>query len=94
MNATKLNANHILTTDATPAPNAAPDVVMSDAYSSSVDMGPEAALQGLMGALRARHDPPPGQRAVTTNGWHAVDELELHRLHAGNASRRACCALG
>ena len=30
-----------------------------------------------MGALRARHDPPPGQRAVPTNGWKAVDELEL-----------------
>ena len=27
--------------------------------------------------LRARHDPPPGQRAVPTNGWKAVDELEL-----------------
>ena len=40
-------------------------------------MSPEAALQGLVGALRARHDPPPGQRAVTTNGWKAVDELEL-----------------
>ena len=61
--------------DATPTPNA--DVVMSDACSSSVEMSPEAALQGLVGALRARHDPPPGQRAVTTNGWHAVDELEL-----------------
>jgi len=42
-----------------------------------VEVSPEAALQGLVGALRARHDPPPGQRAVTTNGWHAVDELEL-----------------
>ena len=50
---------------------------MSDACSSSVEMSPEAALQGLVGALRARHDPPPGQRAVTTNGWKAVDELEL-----------------
>ena len=63
--------------DATPTPNAAPDVVMSDACSSSVEMSPEAALQGLVRALRARHDPPPGQRAVTTNGWKAVDELEL-----------------
>ena len=62
--------------DATPTPNAAPDnVVMSDACSSSVEMSPEAALQGLVGALRARHDPPPGQRAVPTNGWKAVDEL-------------------
>ena len=50
---------------------------MSDACSSSVEMSPEAALQGLVGALRARHDPPPGQRAVPTNGWKAVDELEL-----------------
>ena len=41
------------------------------------EMSPEAALQGLVGALRARHNPPPGQRAVTTNGWKAVDELEL-----------------
>ena len=40
-------------------------------------MSPEAALQGLVGALRARHDPPPGQRAVPINGWKAVDELEL-----------------
>ena len=63
--------------DATPTPNAAPDVVMSDACSSSVERSPEAALQGLVGALRARHNPPPGQRAVTTNGWKAVDELEL-----------------
>ena len=63
--------------DATPTPNAAPDVVMSDACSSSVEVSPEAALQGLVGALRARHDPPPGQRAVPTNGWKAVDELEL-----------------
>ena len=63
--------------DATPTPNAAPDITMSDACSSSVEVSPEAALQGLVGALRARHDPPPGQRAVTTNGWHAVDELEL-----------------
>ena len=63
--------------DATPTPNAAPDVVMSDACSSSVEVSPEAALQGLVGALRARHNPPPGQRAVTTNGWKAVDELEL-----------------
>ena len=67
--------------DATPTPNAAPDVVMSDACSSSVEMSPEAALQGLVGALRARHDPPPGQRAVTTNGWKAVDELELIKKH-------------
>ena len=50
---------------------------MSDACSSSVEVSPEAALQGLVGALRARHDPPPGQRAVPTNGWKAVDELEL-----------------
>ena len=50
---------------------------MSDACSSSVEVSPEAALQGLVGALRARHNPPPGQRAVTTNGWKAVDELEL-----------------
>ena len=62
---------------------------MSDACSSSVEMSPEAALQGLVGALRARHDPPPGQRAVTTNGWKAVDELELimrATLDLGNKS--------
>ena len=63
--------------DATPTPNAAPDVVMSDACSSSVEMSPEAALQLLADVLRARHHPPPGQRAVPTNGWKAVDELEL-----------------
>ena len=39
--------------------------------------GPEAALQLLADALRARHNPPPGQRAVSTNGWKTVDELEL-----------------
>ena len=42
-----------------------------------MEVSPEAALQGLVGALRARHDPPPGQRAVPINGWKAVDELEL-----------------
>ena len=26
---------------------------------------------------RDSFDPPPGQRAVPTNGWKAVDELEL-----------------
>ena len=75
--------------DATPTPNAAPNVVMSDACSSSVERSPEAALQGLVGALRARHNPPPGQRAVTTNGWKAVDELELimrATLDLGNKS--------
>ena len=40
-------------------------------------MSPEAALQLLADVLRARHHPPPGQRAVTTKGWKAVDELEL-----------------
>ena len=50
---------------------------MSDACSSSVEVSPEAALQLLADALRARHNPPPGQRAVPTNGWKAVDELEL-----------------
>ncbi|EOD27578.1 hypothetical protein EMIHUDRAFT_235576 [Emiliania huxleyi CCMP1516] len=50
---------------------------MSDACSSSVEVSPEAALQLLADALRARHNPPPGQRAVTTNSWKAVDELEL-----------------
>jgi len=50
---------------------------MSDACSSSVEVSPEAALQLLADALRARHNPPPGQRAVTTKGWKAVDELEL-----------------
>ena len=39
--------------------------------------GPEAALQLLADALRARHKPPPGKRAAPTNGWTAADELEL-----------------
>ena len=39
--------------------------------------GPEAALQLLADALRARHNPPPGKRAAPTNGWTAADELEL-----------------
>ena len=62
--------------DATPTPDAAP-VVMSDACSSSVEMSPEAALQLLADALRARHNSPPGKRAAPTNGWTAADELEL-----------------
>ena len=39
--------------------------------------GPEAALQLLAEALRARHNSPPGKRAAPTNGWTAADELEL-----------------
>ncbi|EOD07056.1 hypothetical protein EMIHUDRAFT_350756 [Emiliania huxleyi CCMP1516] len=38
---------------------------------------PEAALQLLADALRARHNSPPGKRAAPTNGWTAADELEL-----------------
>ena len=61
--------------DATPTPNAAPDVVMSDACSSSVEMSPEAALQGLARA-----------HAVSARRGH----LQCHRRAAQSRSRAHC----
>ena len=69
-----VNASHIPTPPPTPPPTSQ---CRTRAAHPCVEVSPEAALQGLVGALRARHDPPPGQRAVPINGWKAVDELEL-----------------
>ena len=55
-----VNASHIPTPPPTPPPTSQ---CRTRAAHPCVEVSPEAALQGLVGALRARHDPPPGQRA-------------------------------
>ena len=73
--------------DATPTPNA--DVVMSDACSSSVEMSPEAALQGLVGAA-------PNESglvlmitiAFMTCGQTILRHAASHRLAAGRRADR------
>ena len=76
VSAAAVNANHILTPPADPQRRPRRrNVGRVQLLRGNESGGCTAGARGC--TPRSRHDPPAGQRAVTTNGWKAVDELEL-----------------